>query len=326
MRVKRAKSIEHRNIFFGFLIFACVIAGANFSSAAEKKDSQGSSQGQLPEVIIKGGPTTGVSSEKPELKLEFNRDEAVLPAVELEEDLLKRQPESLQNPRAGYAESLSNKRVILPARFRLAKDPVKVFYPLREIMAVSPSLSQEIGTGWELVVTDSEGRPFRRYSGGGLPPGNISWNGRGDRGGEIISVGKTYSTVINYKDTRGQPRNYVGEPFSFDGVIHQENRGLEISMAPSALFTSKKSYEGETISDSGVELIREAADWIKRHYFTFPLRVECYAADSGVALSRAQAVAKTLASILLLPRGEITANGTSAELAKERINILIANR
>lgn len=295
-----------------------------FAEPSEKSPS--ASEGQLPEVIIKGGGKTGVASEKPILQIEMNPDEAVLPNMEIEENLLKRQPESLRNPRAGFSESLSNKRVVSPARMRIAKDPVKIFYPLREIMAISPSLSQEIGTGWELAVTDSDGRPFRKFSGRGLPPGHLSWNGRSDRG-EIIGVGKTYSTVINYKDTRGQGRNYVGEPFAFDGVFHQETKGLVISLSLSALFELKKgSVESETIGESGTNLIDETADWIKRYYFTYPIKVECYSNDSNLALSRAQAAAKVLSSMLLFPRGDIPANGTTAEIGSERIDIIIVNR
>lgn len=283
-------------------------------------------QGQLPEVIIKGGEKTGVASEKPLLDVQVNPDEAVLPTMEVEDEFLKRQPETLRNPRAGFAESLANSRTILPARIRLARDPVKIFYPLREIMATSPSLVQEIGTGWELVITDTEGHPFRKFSGGGLPPGNISWNGRSEKG-EIIGAGKTYSIVINYKDIRGQARNFVGDSFSFDGVIHQESKGLTISLAFPSLFEAKKGFaESETIGDSGLGLLQEVADWIKRYYFTYPVRVECYSSDDSLSLSRSQAVAKILASILLLPRGELSANGTVADLSKERVDIVIGNR
>ena len=280
----------------------------------------------MPEVIIKGGDRSGVRSEKAPLNIDLNPDEAVLPAMEVEEELLRRQPESLRNPRAGFAESLSNDKTILPARIRLAKDPVKVFYPLREILAVSPALSQEIGTGWEMVVTDSDGRSFRKFSGKGLPPGSLPWNGRSDRG-EMVSVGKTYSIVINYKDVRGQARNFVGEPFSFDGVLRQESKGIVISLALPSLFERNQGFaERETIGESGLDLVQEAADWIKRFYFTYPLQVECQSNNAALATARAQTVAKTLGSLLLLPRPEIPASGVLADLNSERLDIIIGNR
>lgn len=315
----------------------CGLALLSLAAAepAQKKSSMpgvpepqsGGQQGSLPEVIIKGGERSSVGSERPPIELQLDSDEAALPATEVEADLLGRQPEALRNPRAGFAEHLSNANAVLPARIRLARDPVKVFYPLREIMAVSPSLSQEIGTGWEMVITDSEGHSLRKLAGRGLPPANVPWNGRSERG-EIISVGKSYSMVITYRDTRGQTRNYVGEPFSFDGVIHQEGKGLFISLWITAIYESAKGTggEGETIGNSGMELLREAADWIKRYYFTYPIRVECYSRSEALATSRAQGIAKTLGSLLLLPRGEIAASGTITDSVNERIDILIANR
>ncbi len=292
-------------------------------AAAPKEQPQG--EGQMPEVIIKGGDKSGVKSEKPPLNIEMEMDEAVKGALIVEEEPLKRQPESLRNPRAGFADFLNNDKTILPSRVRLARDPVKVFYPLREILAVSPSLSQEIGPGWEMVVTDTEGRSFRKFSGKSLPPGSLPWNGRSDRG-EIISVGKTYSMVINYKDTRGQRRNFVGEPFSFDGIIHQESRGLVLSLALTPLFDAKKPGEKETITPSGADLLKEAADWVKRYYFNYPIRVECFSKDAETASERAQIFAARLSSELLLPRPEIKTNGTSSDADAERLEIIITNR
>lgn len=299
---------------------------ASQETPARSESKAQAAEGTLPEVIIKGGDKSGVESEKPPLEIQMNLDEAVLPSMEIEQDLLKRQPEALQNPRSVFSDSLYNQNIILPARIRLAKDPIKIFYPLREIMAVSPSLSQEIGTGWEIVVTDTEGRPFRKFSGGGLPPSMLPWNGRSDKG-EIISVGKSYSMVVNYKDTHGQARNFVGESFSFDGVVHQESKGLVVSLSLNALFNPAREFgQKETLSDQGMDLVQEAADWIKRYYFTYPFRVECYTADGAQGTGRAQTVAKTLANLLLLPRGEIESSGIVSDLSKERIDILITNR
>ena len=280
----------------------------------------------LPEVIIKGGAKTGVRSDKPPLDIEINLEEAVLPTMDVEDEPLKRQPEVLKNPRAGFSDSLANPKTIVPGRVRLAKDPVKVFYPLREILATSPSLSQEIGTGWEMVITDTDGRSFRKFLGRGLPPGSLPWNGRSDRG-EIATVGKTYSIVINYKDTHGQARNFVGEPFSFDGIIHQESDGLMISIAVPSLFDPRKGYaEGETVGDTGMDLLKEAADWIKRYYFTYPVKVQCLAVEKGLGNSRAQSVAKILASLMLLPRPEIPVESNPADPNSERLDIVITNR
>ncbi len=293
----------------------------------ERSATQSGAQGNLPEVTIKGGERSGVKSERKVLEVEVNPDEAVQPTLDVEEDMLGSQPESMSNPKSGTAQFLANPRLIVPARFQIAKDPVKVFYPLRQIMAVSPTLSQEIGTGWEMVITDTEGRSFRKFSGRGLPPANISWNGRSDRA-EIVGVGKNYSPVITYQDIRGQTRNFVGEPFSFNGVMHQESKGLIISLAPDALFDGKKSAgsDRESIGEIGTALLEEAADWVKRNYYTFPLRIESYGKDDALAASRAEAVSKALGGLLQLHRGEIPASGSITDPGNERIDIVVANR
>src|SRR5262249_44515128 len=73
----------------------------NKSSGAAAPAPAANSQGQMPEVIIKGGDKSGVKSEKPPLNLDMDVDETVRPALGVEEEPLKRQPESLRNPRAG---------------------------------------------------------------------------------------------------------------------------------------------------------------------------------------------------------------------------------
>ena len=291
-------------------------------SWAEKPSSE--SEGQLPEIIIKGGEKTGVKSEKPLLNFEMGSDDPVKQIMGVEEEPLTRMPESLRNPRAGYSEFLNNNKIILPSRIHIARDPIKVFYPLREILAVSPSLSQEIGPGWEMVVTNEEGRSFRRFSGKSLPPASYPWDGRSDRG-EIASVGRNYSIVINYKNTRGQKRNFVGEPFSFDGIIHQEQKGLVLSLSLNSLYAEKKLGTKESLSESGIELLKESADWIKRYYFNYPIQVECFSMDP-VALEQAQVFAKSLTSELLLPHSEISASRTPTDRSSERLEIIITNR
>ncbi len=289
--------------------------------------TQSGAQGSMPEVVIKGGERSGVKSERKLLEVELNPDDPIQPTLEVEEDMLGSQPEAMSNPKSGTAQYLANPRLIVPARFQIAKDPVKVFYPLRQIMAVSPTLSQEIGTGWEMVITDTEGRSFRKFSGRGLPPSNISWNGRSDRA-EIVGVGKNYSPVITYQDIRGQTRNFVGEPFTFNGVMHQESKGLIISLSPDAVFDGKKSAgsDRESIGDNGMALLEEAADWVKRNYYTFPLRIESYGKSETLAGSRGETVAKTLGKMLLLHRGEIPASGSVTDPGNERIDIIVANR
>jgi hypothetical protein len=327
---KKMKKQNWFQLSLCLLLFAAPVFGEGGDEKTNDASEPSVKEGKVSEIIIKGGDKAGIVSEKPLLKLGIDADEAVLPVMNVETELLQRQPESLKDPRAGFEEYTINSRTIIPARIRLARDPVVIFYPLREIMAASPSLSQEIGTGWELVITDNNGRPFRKFAGDGLPPSSLPWNGR-NQNGKILGVGKTYSPIVNYKDTRGQNRNFVGDTFTFDGVIHQETNGLIIGLAPTAIFDTRKGPSGkdelkDEVKDSGLELIREAVDWIKRYYFTYPIKVQAYGYDQKKALVQAQEVAKTVRQLLLLPREEIAADAYLVDTDVERIEILIVNR
>lgn len=285
-----------------------------------------SSVPNLPEVVIKGGEKKGLSGEKPLLDLPVDPLEAVQTTLGVETEHLLRLPDSLRASRIGHSETLSNDLAILPARDRLAKEPVMTFYPLREILSLPQPYAQEVGKGWEMAITDSEGHPFRKFSGKGLPPLNLRWEGRGGSG-EMMDVGQNYTMVITYKDQRSHPRNFVGKPFSFDGIIHQESKGLVLTLASSSLFEQKQDYsEDEEIGESGMELLKESADWIKRNFYNYPVRLEGFFKDTRKAQSRLAQVGKNLESLLLIPRGKTPAQFFATESKSEHIDILIGNR
>jgi hypothetical protein len=312
-------------VFFGFALLVHSAERKNSSKSSASKTKENPTQGELPEVLIKGGQKAGVASEKPQLDIPMNADESLQPVLDIEQDILKRQPEALRNPSAGFSSVFYNKNLILPSRIRLARDPLKVFYPLRDILSLSPAQYEEVGTGWELIVTDSEGHAFAKFSGKGLPPANVPWNGRNDKG-DSVEPGKNYSSVINYTDIRNQPRTYVGDSFSFDGVVHQEPEGLMISLNVPAIFENQTGSDQEIIKESGIDLLKETADLIKRFYFNFPIQVECGAKTITVAKNRAQTLSKTLGSLLLMPRGEIPIKPVVSDYSEEWVDIIITNR
>ncbi|MBI2118762.1 MAG: hypothetical protein HYT97_03940 [Elusimicrobia bacterium] len=280
---------------------------------------------QLPEVTIKGGDKKGLEGEKPLLEIEVNSLEPALPALEIEEDLLQKNPEALRDERVGYPKTLSNVRTILPARTRLVKEPVKTFYPLREI--VSEISSENLAKGWEMVIADSEGHPFHTFKGKSLPPAKILWTGRNETN-QMMEVGKNYSTVLTCKDNRGQSRNLISKPFWFEGILHQEAKGLFISLSPNALFKEKEENTDQfKISELGVDLLKESADWIKRYAFTLPLEVEYYfIKEEPLAQTKAQIISKFLSDQLILPEGRIPIHTHPSQKNSEEIALIIGNR
>lgn len=305
-----------------FLIF---LSGSFLIAPLFAQEKPSLTSPQLPEVIIKGGDKKGLEDEKPLLEIDVNSLEPALPALEIEEDQLQKNPEALRDQKIGYSKTLSNARTILPARKRLVKEPIKTFYPLRDIL--SEISSENVAKGWEMVIADSEGHSFHTFKGKSLPPANIIWNGRNETN-QMMEVGKNYSTVLKYKDSRGQSRNFVSKPFWFEGIIHQESKGLFISLSPNVLFKEKdESPEQIKISELGIDLLKESSDWIKRYAFTLPLQVEYYfVKEETLAQVKAQIIAKFLSDQFIFSEGKISVHTIPSKKNSEEIALVIGNR
>ena len=144
----------------------------------------------------------------------------------------------------------------------------------------------------------------------------------------MMEVGKNYSTVLICKDNRGQSRNLISKPFWFEGILHQEAKGLFISLSPNALFKEKEETTDQIkISELGVELLKESADWIKRYAFTLPLEVEYYfVKEEPLAQTKVQIISKFLSDQLILPLERIPFRTVPSQKNSEEIALIIGNR
>ena len=55
--------------------------------------------------------------------------------------------------------------------------------------------------GWQLVVLDPRGKPFRQWSGKGLPPKSLYWDGKSESG-ETVESGEDYQLQLRVTDTQ----------------------------------------------------------------------------------------------------------------------------
>ena len=55
--------------------------------------------------------------------------------------------------------------------------------------------------GWQLTVLDPRGKPFRQWSGKGLPPKSVYWDGKGDSG-DVVESGEDYQLQLRVSDTQ----------------------------------------------------------------------------------------------------------------------------
>jgi outer membrane protein OmpA-like peptidoglycan-associated protein len=56
--------------------------------------------------------------------------------------------------------------------------------------------------GWNLTVLDPRGKAFRQWSGKGLPPKSVYWDGKGDAG-DTVDSGEDYQIQLKVSDTQG---------------------------------------------------------------------------------------------------------------------------
>jgi len=55
--------------------------------------------------------------------------------------------------------------------------------------------------GWQMTVLDPRGKPFRQWSGTGLPPKSLYWDGKGDKG-DVVESGEDYQLQLRVSDTQ----------------------------------------------------------------------------------------------------------------------------
>ena len=287
-------------------------------------------KGALPEVIIKGEEFLKLKSKKSQLEIPIEENRQILESLETEKEILLKKPSGWEKqPHDSLPELTKSPQVIIPRTHHLRGKRVCTFHPLKDLQSIfkepNPKKAKKLAR-WELVVADDSGQTFREYSGQGLPPETISFDGR-DKSGKILEVGYSYSTILRYYDSAGRLHTMVGNPFVISGLAHQEPEGFFVSLDFKMLYQSQPTLlEKREFSDFGKELLQEAADWIKKHYFTFPIKVIVYSKNKGIAEITAEEISVELANMLFRLKEEIPYQGKSSQESLERVEIIVSNR
>lgn len=305
------------------LILALAVLIIITPSVAEEK-------GELPEVVIKGEEVLKLESTKPQLEIPIEQNREILKSLETEQELLLKKPSNWEKqPQASLPELTKSPQVIIPRTHHLREERICIFYPLKDLKSIfkePDSKKAKKSARWELAVVDDAGQTFREYSGQGLPPETILFDGR-DKKGKILEVGYSYSTVLRYYDIAGRLHSLLGNPFVIPGLAHQEPEGFFISLDFRTLYKSQPALLGKgEFSDFGKELLQETADWIKKHYFTFPMRVIVYSKNKIIAEIAAKQIREELAEMLIRLKGEMSCEGKSSPKSLERVEIIVSNR
>ena len=300
------------------LLFVLLLFCAALPSMAEQK-------GEIPDVVIEGKDSLKLTSEKPALEIPIEQNKELRLCLATEKEILLIKPRGWEKqPQDAIPAIAKSNQVIVPLSRRLSELEACVFYPLKELKSVynEQDLQKTKKSGfWELVVADESGEIFRRYSGKGLPPENIVFDGKND-GGRMLEAGAPYSPVLRYMG-----RTSAGRTFTAAGVVHQEQAGFLISLDFKALYKAPPELLQEnSFSAAGAEMLQETADRIKKDYFNYPVKVEVYCKNRELAVKTAGQVAKELSKMLLRGEDEIKYEGKLSAKSVERVEVKVDNR
>lgn len=284
--------------------------------------------GMPAEVVIKAeGAGSKLNDAKPPLKIEVDSFETVRPSLKPDENLLLAVSPLTVSWRRTHPDSLMNGRVIEPWRTTFSQRSgigFKIKDQLEALLGGKLEGKEARKWGWSLTIADEEGRVFHNYSGSGDPPEELLWTGQNEQG-EWVRAGRSYSAVYTFTSPDGSPRTTVGKPLLFKGIVHQEDTGLHLSLDSSALFGNGKNAT-ELQSPVGTDLLRSAADLIKRKYTGIPISVRVFANTKELGDSQAKAIQDVLLRELMVASRHVGVDASRAPFSDQRVEIVLLNR
>ena len=253
--------------------------------------------------------------------------ETIRPSLEPDQSLLLAVSPLTVSWRRTHPEFLHNQRVIQPWRMTFSQRPgiaLRVRDQLFVILGRKLDPKEVKGYAWNLTIADEEGRVFHHYEGSSDPPEELIWSGQNDQG-EWIKAGRSYSAVYTFTDPLGSLHTSVGKPLLFKGIVHQEDTGLHVSLDSSVLFGTTKAAV-ELAVPAGVDLLRSAADLIKRRFTGIPVSVRVFSNTKELADTQGAVIQSMLIHELMTMSKNVTVDGSRAAFSDQRVEIVLLNR
>lgn len=302
---------------------------AEAKTASPSAASEAAPSGAMPtEVIIKGDDHGAkLGAQKPPLNIDVDPFESIRPSLAPDQALLLAVSPLTVSWRRTHPEFLSEPRVIQPWRTTFSQRPgiaFRVRDQLMDVLGRRMELKETKNYAWSLTLADEEGRVFHHYEGSDDPPEELIWSGQNEQG-EWIRAGRSYSAVYTFTDPGGSPRTAVGKPILFRGIVHQEDTGMHVSLDSSALFGTNKSNT-ELAAPTGVDVLRAAADLVKRRFTGIPISVRVFAATKELGDAQGASIYSTLLKELMLTAKNITVDSARASFSDQRVEIVLLNR
>ena len=283
--------------------------------------------GMPAEIVIKAEGGSKLQDQKPPLKIEVDPFETIRPSLKPDENLLLAVSPLTVSWRRTHPETLMHDRVIQHWRTTFSQRSgigFKIKEQLEALLGSKLEGKEARKWGWSLTIADEEGRVFHNYAGSGDPPEELLWSGQNEQG-EWVRAGRSSSAVYTFTSPDGSPRTTVGKPLLFKGIVHQEDTGLHISLDSSALFGTGKNAS-DLQAPAGPDLLRSAADLIKRKYSGIPISVRVFANTKELGDAQAKSIQDVLLRELMVAPRHVSVDATRAPFSDQRVEIVLLNR
>ncbi len=254
-------------------ILACLFFGGVLFAAADSQNggNAASGQGVLPEVLIEAEHNKPLPLSKPPLSFDVKEDQPIEKILkQTDRSLMNRLPSQILKSNVFKPEISVSSRVIIPSQIWIVRpwagDFAHVFHPqniLSSIHAFEDNRNERKKAVWEMDVVDGEGKSIQHFSGSGVVPKRIPFDGK-DKDGKWIEVGETYMGVLKNTDSQGRIHTAYGRPFKIAGLSLKNSSSFSIDLDAGVLFSTSSAVL--EFSPFGRELIVEAAQLLQRYY------------------------------------------------------------
>ena len=293
-----------KKFILSFGLFA-MLAAAFCADSPDAKQPDSSASAPLTEEI-KGEVKERLDIQKQPPSIELDSKEIVDSGTTRTDEVLQQAKPIPSDADFEHYANLNSNQVLQPWNPLIPEPPLVTFYP---------GLSQVASKKWEFRVSDQGGDIVTVISGKGVPPKEIQWDGKNDKG-QYIRVGTIYSYQFVTIDENGNAQTFPGEPFQVDALKYKSHGKIFVEFAQDSLFTKDLA----TFQDTMKGLWARAIDVIRENS-NKPLTVEVYSdsVKSNLAEERRQTLIKSISDATNIPSVDVH---HSVEKLTDRGNII----
>lgn len=252
----------NRRSFLSAVLVACVSMFASTLIRAEEPAAAQNAAAQPLSETVQGEVKEQLDIQKPPPNIELDIKDIVESGTPRTDDVLQETPPIPSKSDFDHYAYLDSKQAMRPWLPLLPQPPLVTFYP---------GLSDVPAKKWEFRVSDQGGEIVKTIAGKGVPPRQLQWDGRNDRG-QFITVGTLYSYQFVTFDEHGNTQTFPGEPFQLDALLYRYKGKLYVEFANQKLFSTDQA----AIRPAMEGMWQRAMD-VVREYSNKPLTVEVYA-------------------------------------------------